>query len=51
MQRQRLPAAERIAAWIVTGPVGHLVAGALDWGQLLARVLVARARGKEVEPL
>jgi hypothetical protein len=27
----------RLAAWWVTGPLGHLVAGAADWGQLLAR--------------
>lgn len=27
----------RLAAWLLTGPLGHLAAGALDWGALLAR--------------
>lgn len=36
----------RIAAWLLTGPVGHLVAGATDWVTLLARYAWARARGR-----
>jgi len=51
MDPQRPPLRERIAAWVVTGPVGHLVAGVADWAQLLARYAWARARGKEMEPL
>ncbi|MEZ5121138.1 MAG: hypothetical protein R2736_06125 [Solirubrobacterales bacterium] len=36
---------ERLAAWYVTGPLGHLVAGVADWAQLLGRcALVAVAR-------
>jgi len=32
---------ERIAAWFVTGPLGHLVSGCVDWAVLLWR---ARSR-------
>ena len=36
---------ERLAAWYVTGPLGHLVAGVADWAQLLGRcALCAVAR-------
>ncbi len=34
-------------AWLYTGPVGHFVAGALDWGELLGRWAWARARGRD----
>lgn len=44
----RLTPRERAAAWLVTGPVGHLWAGAADWAALLARIGWARARGQEV---
>ena len=27
---------ERVAAWLLTGPIGHLVAGAIDWVAVLA---------------
>jgi hypothetical protein len=37
---------QRIGAWIYTGPVGHLYGGVVDWGELLARYLWARARGR-----
>jgi hypothetical protein len=39
--------AERLAAAVVTGPVGHFVGGLLDWGELLGRYLYARARGRD----
>jgi hypothetical protein len=42
---------DRAAARIVTGPVGHLVAGLADWVELLARYLWARARGRDIESL
>jgi hypothetical protein len=29
-------------AWLYTGPLGHLVAGVLDWVVLLVRYLRAR---------
>ena len=32
----------RFAAWLVTGPVGRLVAFALDLGAVLARGAIAR---------
>jgi hypothetical protein len=32
----------RLAAWLVTGPLGHLVAGVADWAALLARWLWSR---------
>jgi hypothetical protein len=38
----------RAAAWIVTGPLGHLWAGAVDWAVVAARIAWARARGREV---
>lgn len=37
----------RLATWYVTGPLGHLVAGVADWGELLGRYLWARARGRD----
>jgi hypothetical protein len=35
----------RLAAWLVTGPLGHLWAGIADWVALLARWLMTRVRG------
>jgi hypothetical protein len=32
----------RFAAWLVTGPLGHLVAGVADWVELLVRLLWRR---------
>lgn len=37
----------RLATWYVTGPLGHLVAGVLDWAELLGRYLWARLRGRD----
>jgi hypothetical protein len=37
----------RFAARILTGPVGHFVAGAFDWLALIGRYLAARAAGRE----
>ncbi|HEV2752378.1 MAG TPA: hypothetical protein VGV36_00945 [Solirubrobacteraceae bacterium] len=34
----------RAAAWLVTGPVGHLVAGVVDWVVLLVALLRERSR-------
>jgi hypothetical protein len=34
----------RLAAWWITGPVGHLVAGIADWAQLLAGYWRQRAQ-------
>jgi len=39
--------AERFAAWLVTGPVGHFVCGTTDWAGLMGRYLWARARRRE----
>jgi hypothetical protein len=44
-----MPAHRRFAAWLVTGPAGHLVGGVLDWALLLRRYLWARLRGRPVE--
>jgi hypothetical protein len=44
---ERPPARRRLEAWLVTGPVGHLVAGLADLVTLLARVAYARARGRD----
>jgi hypothetical protein len=40
--------ANRLRAWLLFGPVGHLAGGLLDWAELLARYWRARARGREV---
>jgi hypothetical protein len=42
MRRPRPPHVA-LAAWIVTGPLGHLYAGVADWLALLVRW--ARGRG------
>jgi hypothetical protein len=34
----------RLAAWLVTGPLGHLWAGLADWAELLARWAWSRVR-------
>jgi len=47
MARNRLPARTRLAAWLVTGPLGHLYGGVADWAGLLRRYALARARGRE----
>src|SRR4051794_22697568 len=39
---------ERLATWLVTGPLGHLVAGVLDWAELLVRYWWARLRGRPI---
>jgi hypothetical protein len=39
---------ERFATWLITGPVGHLVGGVMDWGELLGRYWWSRARGRPV---
>lgn len=43
MRRPRAPHVV-VAAWVVTGPLGHFYAGAVDWVALLWRW----ARGKGV---
>jgi len=45
MQRTRTPRVAA-AAWLATGPLGHLYAGVADWVILLARLARARARGE-----
>ena len=34
----------RLAAWYLTGPLGHLVAGVCDWAELLGRYCRSRLR-------
>jgi hypothetical protein len=38
----------RLAAWLITGPIGHLVAGLADWVTMLARYWWARAKGMDL---
>jgi hypothetical protein len=38
------PVRSRLAAWLVTGPLGHLYAGLADWAALLLRLLRSRLR-------
>jgi hypothetical protein len=35
---------QRFVAWLCTGPIGHLVAGALDWGELAGSTIRRRFR-------
>jgi hypothetical protein len=37
---------QRAAAWLYTGPLGHLYGGIADWSELLARYAWARAHGR-----
>jgi hypothetical protein len=39
--------ASRFAARLITGPVGHFVAGAIDWLVLAGHYGAARARGRD----
>jgi hypothetical protein len=48
VSRPALPLHTRLAAWVVTGPVGHLWAGVVDWLVVLGRVVWARVRGRQV---
>ena len=41
------PMPTRFAARIVTGPVGHFIAGTVDWLALIGRYLKARATGRD----
>jgi hypothetical protein len=38
----------RLETWLWTGPLGHLIGGTLDFGQALARYLLARIHGRPV---
>lgn len=42
--RSRL--SDRVLAWLVTGPLGHLAAGVVDWVVLLVRWQSARLRDR-----
>jgi hypothetical protein len=33
----------RLAAWLYTGPLGHLAAGIADWAELLIRDVLRRS--------
>jgi hypothetical protein len=46
MAGSRASAPRRIAAWLVTGPLGFFAAGVIDWLALLTRYLGARVRGR-----
>ena len=37
---------DRAAAWLLTGPAGHLASGVADWAVLLWRLAGARVRGR-----
>jgi len=43
--RRRRPPHVAVAAWIVTGPLGHLYGSLVDWVGVLVRYARARARG------
>ncbi|HKG16517.1 MAG TPA: hypothetical protein VKA96_02390 [Solirubrobacteraceae bacterium] len=44
------PLHRRLAAWLVTGPIGFLAAGIVDWAALVAHYLWSRARGRDPWP-
>ena len=44
MMRRSRPPLEVVAAWVVTGPIGHLYAGVVDWLGVLVRYVRARGR-------
>jgi hypothetical protein len=35
----------RLAAWLVTGPLGHLYGGLADWLELIGRLVRSRVSG------
>ena len=43
----RSAARMRFAAWLYTGPIGHLYGGLADWGELFARYTWARLRRRD----
>jgi hypothetical protein len=45
---QRTPWQRQAETWAWTGPVGHLVGGALDFLVALARYLLGRAQGRAI---
>jgi hypothetical protein len=46
MPARRLSPSTRFAAWIYTGPLGHLYGGLADWAALLSRHALSRARAR-----
>ena len=47
MRRQR-SLYEVVAAWVLTGPLGHLYAGVADWAGILLRFVRARGRWEDM---
>ena len=45
-----MPWPERFAAWLVTGPAGHLAAGAVDFAVLFWRLGRARLSARLTPP-
>jgi hypothetical protein len=39
---------ERLATWLVTGPLGHLAGGTMDWTEMLVRYWWSRLRGRPI---
>lgn len=50
MPARRLPPRTRLAAWLWTGPLGHLYGGVLDWVELAAKLALARAQRRARGP-
>ncbi|MCW3012589.1 MAG: hypothetical protein JWO90_2993 [Solirubrobacterales bacterium] len=46
-----MPRRTRVAAWILTGPLGHLYGGVVDWALLASRYGLARLRGRDPQTL
>jgi hypothetical protein len=39
---------EVVAAWVITGPLGHLYAGVADWLGVLVKYVRARGRWEDM---
>jgi len=46
--RRSRPPWEVAAAWVLSGPLGHLYAGVVDWAVVLVRYVRARGRWEEL---
>jgi hypothetical protein len=46
MSARRVPLDRRLAAWLYTGPLGHLYGGLADWGALLWTLALSHMRAR-----
>lgn len=46
MSAPRLSRPTRVAAWVVTGPLGHLYGGIADWLEVAGKLTLAHVRAR-----